>query len=61
MHLDTVRAAIRGIVLNDVKAEVSSYSPEMAYLSAPYSGDARSRKEGRRPQAPAAAAFGRRS
>jgi tyrosine-protein kinase Etk/Wzc len=61
VHLDNVRAAIRGIVLNDVKAEVSSYSPEMAYLSAPYSGDARSRQDARRPQAPAAAAFARRS
>ncbi len=30
-HLDNVRAAIRGIVLNDIKAEVS-YSPDMQYL-----------------------------
>jgi tyrosine-protein kinase Etk/Wzc len=60
VHLDTVRATIRGIVLNDVKAEVSSYSPEMAYLSAPYAGDARGRDRGRRTAAPATAAFGRR-
>jgi tyrosine-protein kinase Etk/Wzc len=31
-HLDNVRAAIRGIVLNDVKAEVSAYTPEMQYI-----------------------------
>ncbi len=31
-HLDNVRAAIRGIVLNDVKAEVTSYAPEMQYV-----------------------------
>jgi Mrp family chromosome partitioning ATPase len=31
-HLDNVRAAIRGIVLNDVKAEVSTYTPEMQYI-----------------------------
>jgi len=31
-HLDNVHAAIRGIVLNDVKAEVSTYSPEMQYI-----------------------------
>ncbi len=31
-HLDNVHAAIRGIVLNDVKAEVSSYTPEMQYI-----------------------------
>lgn len=31
-HLDNVRAAIRGIVLNDIKAEVSTYSPEMRYI-----------------------------
>jgi len=31
-HLDNVHAAIRGIVLNDVKAEVSTYTPEMQYI-----------------------------
>ncbi|OLC54829.1 MAG: hypothetical protein AUH92_03335 [Acidobacteria bacterium 13_1_40CM_4_69_4] len=31
-HLDNVHAAVRGIVLNDVKAEVSTYSPEMQYI-----------------------------
>jgi len=31
-HLDNVRAAIRGIVLNDIKAEVSTYTPEMQYI-----------------------------
>ncbi len=31
-HLDNVRAAIRGIVLNDIKAEVSTYTPEMRYI-----------------------------
>jgi tyrosine-protein kinase Etk/Wzc len=60
VHLDTVRATIRGIVLNDVKAEVSSYTPDMAYLSAPYTGDARGRGERRPPRAPVAA-FGRRA
>jgi tyrosine-protein kinase Etk/Wzc len=61
VHLDTVRATIRGIVLNDVRAEVSSYTPEMAYLNAAYAPDAP-----RRPAAaarsgpPSIAAFGRR-
>ncbi len=31
-HLDNVRASIRGIVLNDIKAEVSTYTPEMQYI-----------------------------
>src|SRR5207249_5874376 len=31
-HLDNVHAAIRGIVLNDVKAEVGTYTPEMQYI-----------------------------
>jgi len=31
-HLDNVHAAIRGIVLNDVKAEVSTYTAEMQYI-----------------------------
>lgn len=35
-HLDNVHAAIRGIVLNDVKAEVSSYSPDMQYMYRQY-------------------------
>lgn len=37
-HLDNVHAAIRGIVLNDVKAEVSSYTPEMQYIYHRYEG-----------------------
>ena len=37
-HLDNVHAAIRGIVLNDVKAEVSSYSPDMQYMYRQYRG-----------------------
>jgi tyrosine-protein kinase Etk/Wzc len=37
-HLDNVHAAIRGIVLNDVKAEVSTYSPEMQYIYHRYAG-----------------------
>ena len=64
VHLDTVRATIRGIVLNDVKAEVSSYTPEMAYLNAAYAPEARSARPARpaagRGAAPSAAAFGRR-
>jgi non-specific protein-tyrosine kinase len=60
VHLDTVRATIRGIVLNDVKAEVSSYTPEMAYLNAAYSADAL-RRPAAAGRAPASiAAFGRR-
>jgi polysaccharide biosynthesis transport protein len=31
-HLENVRATLRGIVLNDVKAEVASYTPDMQYL-----------------------------
>jgi tyrosine-protein kinase Etk/Wzc len=37
-HLDNVHAAIRGIVLNDVKAEVSSYNPDMQYIYHRYEG-----------------------
>ena len=37
-HLDNVRATIRGIVLNDVKAEVSNYTPEMQYIYHHYAG-----------------------
>jgi tyrosine-protein kinase Etk/Wzc len=37
-HLDNVHAAIRGIVLNDVKAEVSTYTPEMQYIYHRYAG-----------------------
>jgi tyrosine-protein kinase Etk/Wzc len=59
VHLDTVRAAIRGIVLNDVKAEVSSYAPEMQYMRHAYAADRAGR--GRRADAPAkVAAIGRR-
>jgi len=39
IHLDNVRAAIRGIVLNDVKAEVSSYTPEMQYMRHAYAAE----------------------
>ncbi|MBI4168318.1 MAG: AAA family ATPase [Acidobacteria bacterium] len=39
-HLDNVHAAIRGIVLNDVKAEVSAYTPEMGYIYHRYDGGA---------------------
>ncbi|MFQ5876155.1 MAG: polysaccharide biosynthesis tyrosine autokinase [Acidobacteriota bacterium] len=31
-HMENVRAAVRGIVLNDVKAEVSAYTPEIQYI-----------------------------
>jgi hypothetical protein len=31
-----VHAAIRGIVLNDIKAEVSTYTPEMQYIYQSY-------------------------
>lgn len=37
-HLDNVHAAIRGIVLNDVKAEVSTYNPDMQYIYHRYEG-----------------------
>ncbi|HKQ98256.1 MAG TPA: polysaccharide biosynthesis tyrosine autokinase [Candidatus Polarisedimenticolia bacterium] len=62
VHLDNVRATIRGIVLNDVKAEVSSYTPEMAYLQVGYDGDAKPRASGRGRAAGggSVAAFGRR-
>jgi capsular exopolysaccharide synthesis family protein len=62
VHLDNVRATIRGIVLNDVKAEVSSYTPEMQHLQRAYDGDLRRRAAGRDPGAGAGAvaAFGRR-
>ena len=33
-----MHAAIRGIVLNDVKAEVSTYTPEMQYIYHRYAG-----------------------
>lgn len=36
-HLDNVRATIRGIVLNDIKAEVS-YAPDMQYIHYRYKG-----------------------
>ena len=63
VHLDTVRATIRGIVLNDVKAEVSSYTPEMAYLNAAYAPDPHRNRPASpgRGAAPSAAAFGRRA
>jgi len=62
VHLDNVRATIRGIVLNDVRAEVSSYTPEMAYLNAAYEPEARRGRPAAagRGAARAVAAFGRR-
>ena len=36
-HLDNVRATIRGIVLNDIKAEVS-YAPDIQYIHYRYKG-----------------------
>ncbi|MGH9749628.1 MAG: polysaccharide biosynthesis tyrosine autokinase [Candidatus Polarisedimenticolia bacterium] len=46
-HLDNVRAPLRGIVLNDVKAEVSNYTPEMQYIYHRY------KQAGGEPAAPA--------
>jgi tyrosine-protein kinase Etk/Wzc len=40
-HLDNVHAAIRGIVLNDVKAEVSNYASDMQYIYQQYQGGPR--------------------
>jgi hypothetical protein len=62
VHLDNVRATIRGIVLNDVKAEVSSYTPDMQYMQQAYDGDLRRRAaaRGKGADAPAVASFGRR-
>jgi capsular exopolysaccharide synthesis family protein len=62
VHLDNVRATIRGIVLNDVKAEVSSYTPGMQYLQHIHDGDPRRRATARAREAGAGAvaAFGRR-
>ncbi len=40
-HLDNVHAAVRGIVLNDVKAEVSNYTPDMQYIYQQYQGGPR--------------------
>jgi capsular exopolysaccharide synthesis family protein len=45
-HLDNVRAAIRGIVLNDIKAEVSTYAPEMQYIYHRYEQGAREGRGG---------------
>ena len=63
VHLDNVRATIRGIVLNDVKAEVSSYSPEMGYMRYGEAGDTRRRfgRPRRAAETPAAAAGGARA
>jgi capsular exopolysaccharide synthesis family protein len=63
VHLDNVHAAIRGIVLNDVKAEVSSYTPEMAYMQHTYPVDATGRPAvaaQTAPLRPKIAAFGKR-
>ncbi len=62
-HLDNVRAAIRGIVLNDIKAEVGSYAPEMQYIYHRYERGPRETETlaGRGPEdAPKAAAAGER-
>src|SRR5262249_30350482 len=50
-HLDNVRATIRGIVLNDVKAEVSTYTPDMQYIYQRYEPRPRS-GEDRKPGEP---------
>ncbi|HEX9427382.1 MAG TPA: GNVR domain-containing protein [Candidatus Polarisedimenticolia bacterium] len=59
-HLDNVRAAIRGIVLNDIKAEVSTYTPEMRYIYHRYQTGATEAKEAAEPppEAPPKAAAG---
>ncbi|HXH27543.1 MAG TPA: polysaccharide biosynthesis tyrosine autokinase, partial [Candidatus Polarisedimenticolia bacterium] len=59
-HLDNVRAAIRGIVLNDIKAEVSTYTPEMQYIYHRYERTPREPGGGTEegPGAPRAAAGG---
>jgi tyrosine-protein kinase Etk/Wzc len=62
-HLDNVRAAIRGIVLNDIKAEVSTYTPEMQYIYHRYEQGAREARGGPEDGSAAAgsvAAFGKR-
>lgn len=59
VHLDTVRAAIRGIVLNDVKAEVSSYAPEMQYMRHAYATQRSARGRGAG-AAPKVASIGKR-
>ena len=60
-HLDNVRAAIHGIVLNDIKAEVT-HAPDMQYIHYRYkadgSGDERSDQDESEPP-PIAAAGGR--
>jgi succinoglycan biosynthesis transport protein ExoP len=57
VHLDTVRATVCGIVLNDVRAAVSSYTPEMQYIQKAYAGAARRRAaDGPRPVPDRAAA-----
>ena len=40
-HLDNVRAAVRGIVLNDIKAEVGNYTPEIQYIYHHYNRNAK--------------------
>lgn len=62
VHLDNVHATIRGVVLNDVKAEVSSYSTDMQYIRQVYAAPsaARTRGGGASASAPVAAASGRR-
>jgi polysaccharide biosynthesis transport protein len=59
-HLDNVHAAIRGIVLNDIKAEVGSYTPEMQYIYHRYAGGPRDSEgsEASDSQAPPRAASG---
>src|SRR2546425_12937514 len=53
-HLDNVHAAIRGIVLNDVKAEVSTYTAEMQYIYQRYDKQPQDGGGTAPPQAPAA-------
>ncbi len=64
-HLDNVHAAIRGIVLNDVKAEVSTYTPDMQYIyqrydKQPHDGETAAPRENPAARAEAKAAGGER-
>ncbi|HEU4403231.1 MAG TPA: GNVR domain-containing protein, partial [Candidatus Polarisedimenticolia bacterium] len=62
-HLDNVHAAIRGIVLNDIKAEVGTYTPEMQYIYQRYEPKVRDSDGSAgagRPPAPSIAAAGKR-
>jgi len=61
-HLDNVRAAVRGIVLNDIKAEVGTYAPEMQYIYQRYTKGLRETQSGSEggPAEPRVAAGGKR-